>query len=83
MRWWTKRLQVDLERTIQGAVDEGHTPGAVICVGTAEKILFIKAANLHLSPKLSCKNRQFVRLGWDFGGVLARFDGVFVPIEFR
>ena len=43
MRWWTKRLQGELERTIQAAIDEGHTPGAVICVGTAEKILFIKA----------------------------------------
>jgi CubicO group peptidase (beta-lactamase class C family) len=43
MRWWTKRLQRELERTIQAAIDEGHTPGAVICVGTEEKILFIKA----------------------------------------
>jgi hypothetical protein len=43
MRWWTKRLQGELERTIQAAIDEGHTPGAVVCVGTPEKILFIKA----------------------------------------
>ncbi|MFN4179372.1 MAG: serine hydrolase domain-containing protein [Armatimonadota bacterium] len=43
MRWWTKRLQQELERIIQTAIAEGQTPGAVICVGTEEKVLYLSA----------------------------------------
>ncbi len=43
MSWWTKRLQKIVEQTIQAAISEGQTPGAVICVGTAERILYLGA----------------------------------------
>lgn len=43
MRWWTKRLQQEIERTIERAIAEGHTPGAVICLGTADRILYLAA----------------------------------------
>ncbi|MGQ9728058.1 MAG: serine hydrolase domain-containing protein, partial [Candidatus Fervidibacter sp.] len=43
MRWWTRRLQSELERTIQTAIDESHTPGAVISVGTDERTVYIAA----------------------------------------
>lgn len=43
MKWWTKRLKRRLERTIWAAISEGHTPGAVICVGTPDEILYLSA----------------------------------------
>lgn len=43
MRWWAGKLQSELERTIQTSIDEGHTPGAVISVGTDERTIYIAA----------------------------------------
>ncbi|MCX7642342.1 MAG: beta-lactamase family protein, partial [Armatimonadetes bacterium] len=43
MRWWTKRLKRKLEQIVQTAIAEGQTPGAVVCVGTDEKVLYLSA----------------------------------------
>ncbi len=43
MGWWTKGLKQELELTIQNAIAEGQTPGAVICIGNEEKVLYLSA----------------------------------------
>ncbi len=43
MRWWTQRLQREIERIVQTAIAEGQTPGAVVCLGTAEQVLYLAA----------------------------------------
>ncbi len=41
MRWWTKGLRRELEKIVQTAIADGQTPGAVICIGTDEKVLYL------------------------------------------
>lgn len=43
LRWWTKKLRRELSEVIQNAITEGQVPGAVICVGNAEKVLYLAA----------------------------------------
>ncbi len=44
MNWrWTKSLQRRLEEAVRSAIAEGQTPGAVLCVGTTERVVYLKA----------------------------------------
>ncbi|MCS7263499.1 MAG: beta-lactamase family protein [Armatimonadetes bacterium] len=43
MRWWTESFKQKLEQIVQKAIEEGQTPGAVVCIGTDEKILYVSA----------------------------------------
>lgn len=43
MGWWTEKLHRKLVRAIQIAIAEGQIPGAVICIGNADKIIHLAA----------------------------------------
>lgn len=44
MGWrWTVSLQRRLENAVRSAIPEGQTPGAVLCVGTTERVVYLNA----------------------------------------